>query len=152
PHGRMAFSPDNRFAVAACWSGLIYLWRLPDPHATGKPSSGAQHGAFLLLGGKGVEVGKFDTLAEAVKRAGDGDTIEIRANGPFSIDPIDLGAKALIIRAGAGYVPVIRPSPAAVKSNEPLLKTNSSITLEGLELYHEGSPEPARFRRLIYSE
>jgi WD40 repeat protein len=31
PHGRMAFSLDGRFAVAACWSGLIYVWRLPDP-------------------------------------------------------------------------------------------------------------------------
>jgi WD40 repeat protein len=36
PHGRMAFSPDGRFAVAACWSGLIYVWRLPDPPAIGK--------------------------------------------------------------------------------------------------------------------
>jgi WD40 repeat protein len=35
PHGRMAFSPDGRFAVAACWSGLIYVWRLPDPPALG---------------------------------------------------------------------------------------------------------------------
>jgi WD40 repeat protein len=30
PHGRMGFSPDGRFAAAACWSGLVYLWRLPD--------------------------------------------------------------------------------------------------------------------------
>ena len=39
--------------------------------------------AFVVLGGKGVAERKFDTLAEAVQRASDGDTIEIRGNGPF---------------------------------------------------------------------
>src|SRR5262249_27379587 len=38
----------------------------------------ADKGAFVVLGGNGAEAGKFDTLAEAVKRASDGDTIEIR--------------------------------------------------------------------------
>ena len=33
-------------------------------------------GAFVLLGGKGVAERKFDTLAEAVLGASDGDTIE----------------------------------------------------------------------------
>jgi len=37
PHGRMGFSTDGRFAVAACWSGLIHVWRLPDlPAPTNK--------------------------------------------------------------------------------------------------------------------
>ena len=43
----------------------------------------ASEGAFVLLGGKGVAERKFDTLAEAVQGASDGDTIEIRGNGPF---------------------------------------------------------------------
>jgi WD40 repeat protein len=31
PHGGMGISPDGRFAVAASWAGVVYLWRLPDP-------------------------------------------------------------------------------------------------------------------------
>jgi serine/threonine protein kinase len=31
PIGRMAISPDGRFAVGASWSGWVYLWRLPPP-------------------------------------------------------------------------------------------------------------------------
>ena len=46
--------------------------------------------AFVLLGGKGVAERKFDTLAEAVQGASDGDTIEIRGNGPFVSQPITI--------------------------------------------------------------
>ena len=38
--------------------------------------------AFVLLGAKGAFERKFATLAEAVRGASDGDTIEIRGNGP----------------------------------------------------------------------
>jgi WD40 repeat protein len=33
PHGAMGISPDGRYAVAASWAGVVYLWRLPDPPA-----------------------------------------------------------------------------------------------------------------------
>jgi WD40 repeat protein len=36
PHGAMSISPDGRFAVAAAWDGVVYLWRLPDPPAQTK--------------------------------------------------------------------------------------------------------------------
>ena len=36
---------------------------------------------------------KFDTLAEAVQGASDGDTIEVRGNGPFVTEPIDIQAR-----------------------------------------------------------
>jgi WD40 repeat protein len=36
PHGIMGISPDGRFAVAAAWDGVVYLWRLPDPPAQTK--------------------------------------------------------------------------------------------------------------------
>lgn len=42
------------------------------------------------------------TLADAVKAAQFRDTIEIRGNGPFVTDAINLGDKALVIRAGTG--------------------------------------------------
>ena len=62
----------------------------------------AEPKAFVLLGGKGVAVGKFDTLAEAVQAASDGDTIEIRGNGPFVTEPVSFGKRSLTIRAGDG--------------------------------------------------
>jgi hypothetical protein len=123
------------------------------PPATAIPPAAV--GAFVVLGGKGVEVGKFDTLAEAVKRAADGDTIEIRDNGPFVTDPIDLGPKALTIRAGASFVPVIKPSPAAVRADAALLRFEGALTLEGLEVHHYGLPEKSDAgypeRRILYS-
>jgi WD40 repeat protein len=36
PNGAMGISPDGRFAVAASWDGVVYLWRLPDPSAPTK--------------------------------------------------------------------------------------------------------------------
>src|SRR5262249_35552135 len=62
-------------------------------------------GAFVLLGGRGIEVGKFDTLAGAISSAGAGDTVEVRGNGPFDTDPIKT-TRALVVRAGGGFVPV----------------------------------------------
>jgi hypothetical protein len=105
-----------------------------------RPESKPEPGAFVLLGGKGIEVAKFDTLAAAVGEAQSGDTIEIRGNGPFVTDALNLGPKALTIRAGSGFVPVIRPSPAAFKAEVHLLRSDGSLTLEGLELHHEGIP------------
>src|SRR5262249_13091391 len=96
----------------------------------------AELNAFVLLGSKGVEVGKFDTLAEAVKRASSGDTIEIRGNGPFFTDPLDLGPTALTIRASLGFAPVITANTAAMKSGA-LLTGRSPLTLEGLELRYD---------------
>ena len=52
------------------------------------PSRSRKPRSFVVLGGKGVEERKFDTLAEAVQGASDGDTIEIRGNGPFVSEPI----------------------------------------------------------------
>jgi hypothetical protein len=91
-------------------------------------------GAFVLLAA-GKER-KFDTLAEAVKGAGDGDTIEIRGNGPFVIEPIRV-ASARTIRAGAGFRPVIELAPAPITQTEPThrvgLETVAPLVLEGLE-------------------
>src|SRR5262245_19278333 len=88
----------------------------------------AEKGAFVLLGGKGVEVRKFDTLAEAVQGASDGDTIEIRGNGPFVSQPINIARTALTIRAGQGFRPVIKL----------MLQTDAPLVLEGLELQARG--------------
>jgi serine/threonine protein kinase len=94
----------------------------------------AERGAFVVLGGKGVEVAKFDSLAEAVQAASDGDTVEVRGNGPFLTEPINLGRTALTIRAGAGHRPVIKSRPAGNQKFRALLETEAILLLEGLEL------------------
>jgi hypothetical protein len=100
-----------------------------------------QKGAFVLLGGKDVAVRKFDTLAEAVLSATDGDAIEIRGNRPFVTEPLHLGSKALVIRAGAGSAPVILRKAVPNNPNTALLKTLGPLTLEGLELGFADGPE-----------
>jgi hypothetical protein len=98
----------------------------------------AESGAFVLLGGKGVAERKFDTLAEAVPHASDGDTIEIRGNGPFVSEPVTISnGHALTIRAGTGFRPVLRLSRGAVEDQHHLLLTNGPVVLEGLDVWCE---------------
>lgn len=119
--------------------------RLEAAGVTGATVAQVGSGEFVVLGVSGVPQAKFETLTEAVARAASGDTIEIRGNGPFLTDPVDLGLKALTIRAGSGFTPVIKPSLAAENSDAPeLLRTDSRLVLEGLELHHEGLPETSQ--------
>jgi hypothetical protein len=99
------------------------------------PAAKAEKGAFVLLAA-GKER-KFDTLADAVQGAGAGDTIEIRGNGPFVTDGMDI-RQSLVIRAGEGYIPSITLSQAAADKNVPLLNISASLVLEGLELRRMG--------------
>jgi hypothetical protein len=100
----------------------------------------AEGGAFVRLGSKGVAERKFDTLAEAVQSASDGDTIEIRGNGPFVCDGVTIGQR-LVIRAGEGYTPSITLSQAAADKNTPLFTISASLVLEGLELRRVGGAD-----------
>src|SRR5262249_40415533 len=77
-------------------------------------------------------VANYDTLARAVQGASDGDTIEVRGNGPFVSNPIKIGRTALTIRAAAGFRPVIKPSSGRIEK-APLLATNAALVLEGLD-------------------
>jgi hypothetical protein len=99
----------------------------------------AETGAFVLQGGKGVAERKFDTLAEAVQRANDGDTIEVRGNGPFATEPLRIRA-ALTIRAGHGFRPVIRLSPEIVPGQGGWV-AEAPLGLEGLELQCKPRPK-----------
>jgi hypothetical protein len=68
--------------------------------------------------------------------------IEIRANGPFVLQPIHLHGKALTLRAGAGARPVIALAPEAVAADLPLLTTRAALTLEGLEFHRDAGGKP----------
>ncbi len=93
----------------------------------------AEKGAFVLLAREGIELRKYDTLAEAVQGASGGNTIEVRGNGPFVSPPVTLKNRPLTLRAGPGFHPVIRLD-TAVNASVPLLTTDASLVLESLEL------------------
>jgi serine/threonine protein kinase len=101
------------------------------------PKPGSQ--AFVLLGSAGVDERKFDTLAEAVQAAGDGETIEIRGNGPFVTEPVFIRARTLAIRAGVGFRPRFELDPQGSQEFLPILSTDSPLILEGLEFYRNDS-------------
>jgi hypothetical protein len=95
------------------------------------PVAAGQRGAFVLLAAGKERT--FDTLADAVQTASDGDTIEIRGNGPFISDGVNIG-HSIVIRAGEGYTPSIALSEASADARVPLIKASAGLTLEGLEL------------------
>jgi hypothetical protein len=94
----------------------------------------AEMSAFVLLGGKGVAERKFDTLAEAVLGSADGDTIEVRGNGPFVTDHIRF-RHALTVRAGTGFRPVLTAVPGNEFPWGSLLVSFAPLRLEGLEVH-----------------
>jgi WD40 repeat protein/Tol biopolymer transport system component len=94
--------------------------------------------AFVVLAANGAEVRKFDTLAQAVSGASDGDTIEIRSNGPFETEPIEIRDQALVIRAGAGCRPVLQLSAKGTRDDRFTIRTNAPLVLEGLEFQRIG--------------
>ena len=110
-----------------------------EPVDKGPPSQGVTErapfpGAFVVLRTDGVEVRKYDTLAEAVVGSTDGDTIEIRGNGPFVTERITIN-HPLRIRAGAGFRPVITDDPRHTPPKDAwLLFVESPLVLEGLDL------------------
>ena len=74
--------------------------------------------------------GDFASLVEAINAAGHNDVIEIHGNGPYVLDPIEIGSRSITIQAGPKHSPVLRMSnPSA-----PLFVTSSVLKLAGLEI------------------
>ena len=109
--------------------------RLESEAAPASAAITGEQGAFIVQAGSGVVERKFDTLAEAVQRSSNGDTIEIRGNGPFVTEPVFVKERALTIRAGAGYRPVFHLGSQGSRAFAPLLSSDSPLTLEGLEFH-----------------
>src|SRR6185436_8381164 len=59
----------------------------------------------------------------------------------FASEPIIVN-KAMVIRAGAGFRPVIKPSPEGIQSDKPLIHTNAPLVLEGLDLHRPPPDDP----------
>ena len=77
---------------------------------------------FVVLDAKGAVRGGYGSLADAVGNSQEGETIEIRGNGPFASEPISLSTRRTI-RAGQGFVPVIKSNNAAVRGPLHVLQT-----------------------------
>lgn len=114
------------------------------------PAAIAHGGAFVVLAGRGVPERKFNTLAEAIVGASDGDTIEVRGNGPFATAPIKIPRTALTIRAGAGYRPVIELSTQDSRA-QSLLQADAPLVLEGLEFrrLEDRKPDDLPWRNVL---
>lgn len=74
----------------------------------------------------------FASLVAAVNAAVDGSTIEIRGDGPFEIPPLTLD-RALRIRAAPKTHPVITLAAGAAAPGQPMVTTEASLALEGIE-------------------
>lgn len=108
----------------------------------------AEPQAFVVMGGQEVAERKFDTLAEAVQGSSDGDTVEVRGNGPFLSDKVIIN-HALVIRAAAGFRPVIRLSPQGEEARANLITSRAPLVLEGLELWRVGGSKGPSNQPLI---
>jgi hypothetical protein len=104
--------------------------KLEPPPAT--VAGKAEKGAFVRLGSAALPECKFDTLAEAVLTASDGDIIEVRGNGPFFSEPIVIHL-SLTVRAGKGFLPVIKLTPG-VPGDAHLILALAPLVLEGLDI------------------
>jgi formylglycine-generating enzyme required for sulfatase activity len=98
---------------------------------------------FVLLSRDARAEQTFLTLKDAIDKAQSGDTIEIRGDGPFVGESIDLNKKALIIRAGLGYRPVLRRE--CKQGDKAWLSSNSSLVLEGLEFQSSKTDNPWQY-------
>jgi hypothetical protein len=117
--------------------------------ATGPPKG--EKGAFVALGRAGVAERRFDNLEEAVAAADHGDIIEIRGDGPFETDGVEVLGRALVIRAGPGRRPVLSLSARGRAEERPIvLGRRAALTLEGLTLQRIGRSPTAG--SLIVSE
>jgi hypothetical protein len=102
---------------------------------------------FIVLSPDGQNDTGLTDLAEAIKRSRAGGMIEVRGNGPFLVQGIDLGNKPLILRAGAGYQPVFR---ATLPLDGCVLRTSAPLVVEGIAFVVESDPKAhERFPQVI---
>src|SRR5262249_12867606 len=112
---RVRFSADGKLLASTGRDGTIKLWRITlsddDPP--------------FVLAHVGQPERKFPSLATAVRNATSGDVIEVRGNGPFVTDPILIQGKALTIRAGVGYWPLLVSAVGRTNNPGQLLVSNA---------------------------
>jgi serine/threonine protein kinase len=130
--------PPGRYDVRAVLDGrVLHEERLTLPRS-GQVEVAVHAAAWLASrkpfvipsGAAGDPRQDYDTLAEAIRDARQGDVIEIHGNGPFDSRPIVIDGVPLMIRAAPGFHPVLRHTPDATGA---LLTSNAALVLEGLD-------------------
>jgi hypothetical protein len=107
-----------------------------------KPLAKPVPSSFVILARGGRAEQKLASLAEAVQFAGNGDTIEVRGNGPFRLDPVVIQDRALCIRAGEGFRPVFSVGPREKPDPDQggILVSHSPLVVEGLD-FQQATPD-----------
>ena len=101
---------------------------------------------FVIMADGSQSSQSFGDLPTAIRTARDGDTIEIRGNGPFFCQPVNIVDKRLRIRAAPNCRPVLEMQADAAGSEKPLLRTNQLLVLEGIVLHRLSSFTTNRFQ------
>jgi serine/threonine-protein kinase len=138
--------------VAAVVAGLLLAWFIRRPGANDsnvrndKPNGSPNAPSFISNPGAVPEAEgagtfaidgnakRFTTLASAVKSASENATIIVHGNGPFRTPSVVVHGKSLTIKAAQGSRPRFVLTTAGAQPWQPLLSTDRSLTLEGLEL------------------
>jgi hypothetical protein len=169
PVRSLSFTPDGLRLASCSDDGTVKVWDAdPDrePARPGKPSDGnggmgspssieplvapSEPAPFVILASGQAAERSSATLAGAAALARSGDVIEIRGNGPFVTPALNLGPRALVIRAGAGFQPVLQIDPNSLETNLPLLTSHGPLVLEGLHFRHvEAAPGKENYYNLL---
>lgn len=123
-----------------------------EPAAVAKTVQPPESGApFVILAHDRQSESKHADLVDAVNAAQGGAVIEIRGNGPFVTPAIRNDNRALVLRAGAGFWPVLQIDAKSLNANRPLISTGGPLVLEGLHFWHvEDKPASAGAYSLIF--
>ncbi len=110
------------------------------------PAVPAYPNAFVVL--HGGQKTLYDDLAKAMSAATSGDTIEIRGDGPYQINVINVD-RPLTIRAAAGSQPILVPADRR-PAGPVLLQATAPLVLEGLE-FQWTAADASRPRAILQS-
>jgi serine/threonine protein kinase len=120
----------------------IYVWRGFRVAMVGDLKPNASPAAafpFAVLARDASAERKFTTLAKAVAAAQAGDTIEVRGDGPFRSDRIQIN-KPLRIRAATGSCPVIAFEHDPIDWWHSVIDVAAPLAVEGIEFRYQRPP------------
>lgn len=125
-----------RRVIIGCMAGLaigLFFFALRDRHADPShprslPLVMSAKTPFVVRDHSGAVLRELPDLEQAIKVAAPGAVIECRFSGDWPVEPIDVGDKALTIRAAANTKPVF----VIARRPGPLLRTRAPLALEGL--------------------
>ncbi len=130
--------------LAVLW--FTFLKPKPESAADNEPAAplAIQTSALFVIPPSGdVPERGFATLADAIAAARDGAVIECRFNGQQRVEMLRGNEKALVLRAGEGFAPVLVPAT----DGELILFTHAPLVLEGLTLFTQSMRPPGSGRR-----